>query len=350
LDPGQVTFLRPAPLLAVLASALTAAAATGLTAQAAPKPATKVPVQKTVTATATPTAAVTSTTTSPSASATPSPATASVTATATTTTPTATATPTAIATVASSPSSTLTAAATALLPKPTLVAPIARALTPASPGITLDTTRDYVITIPSGSVFTKPVTILGGHNVVLEAAVLRYAAPAGSPADWTVRGLMLKGQTGVMWIRDLQIRGPLAEGIDLEQKAPGAAVVLRDIAIDQVSGTYETNHADLLQTWAGPDKLVVDGLSGSSNYQGMFLRPNDLWADGPTPTLFALSNVTIDVSTGYYALWTDGFGAFPLTVSNVQVRPNPARPSRDAWLWPKPSTGDTTWVDVVGLL
>lgn len=239
--------------------------------------------------------------------------------------------------------------ATALLARPALNAPVLKALTPAAPVLSLDPTRDYVVSIPTGAVFTRPAAIVGGHNVVLESATLRYAAPAGAPADWIVRGLFLKAQTGVMWVNGLQIRGPLAEGIDLEQRAPDATVVLHNIAIDQVSGTYDTNHADLLQTWAGPAKLVVDGFTGSSNYQGMFLKPNDLWADGPRPAFFSLSNLTLDVSTGYYALWTDGFEAFPMSIRNVSIKSNPARTSRNAWLWPKPSTGDTTWSTVLAL-
>lgn len=235
------------------------------------------------------------------------------------------------------------AMAAALLPRPVLVNPVTQTINPTWTSMTLDVTRDYVIKVKPGAVLSKPVTLVGGRNVVIESQVLRYAAPVGAAADWKVRGLLLKGATGTTWVRDLQIRGPLAEGIDLDQRAPRSTVVLRDIAIDKVSGSYAGNHADLLQTWAGPDRLVVDGLTGSSDYQGMFLRPTDAWADGPMPSFFSLRNISMDLSTGYYALWSDGYGAFPIAVRNVSVRPNPARPGRDAWLWPKPSTGDTTW-------
>jgi hypothetical protein len=239
--------------------------------------------------------------------------------------------------------------ADALLPKPALISPVTRTLTPASPTATLADGTDYIIKIAAGAVFTKPITIQGGHNVVLESAVITYAAPADAEPGWLVRGLYLKSQTGVMWVNNLQIRGPLAEGIDLDQRAPGATVVLRNIAIDLVSGTYDTNHADLLQTWAGPSKLVVDGLTGSSNYQGMFLVPDDLWADGTLPEFFALRHITMDVSTGYYALWSNANGAYPIAVNDVKVKYNPARPSRSSWLMPKPNTGDTTWNAVTAL-
>jgi hypothetical protein len=238
------------------------------------------------------------------------------------------------------------AQATALLVKPALSRPINLRLVTTQSVYQLDPARDYAITI-TGASFTKPVSLEGGRNVVIEDQVLRYRKPTVAEPGWTVRGLLLKGATGVTWVSGLQIRGPLAEGIDLDQREPGAAVVLRDIAIDPVSGSQDTNHADLLQTWAGPDKLVVDGFSGRSNYQGMFLRPTDLW-DGPWPTFFSLRHVSIDVTNGYYALYTDGHDAFPIHVLDVAVKPHTA--NRNAWLWPKPSTGDTTWAEVTDAL
>jgi hypothetical protein len=150
-----------------------------------------------------------------------------------------------------------------------------------------------------------------------------------------------------MWVSNLRIRGPLSEGIDLSQKKK-AAVVLRSIAIDPVHGSKDTNHADLLQTWAGPDRLVVDGLTGTSDFQGIFLQPADTW-DGPDPRFLVLRHIDMDVSKGIYALSSFAHGAYPVLGDDITVKYNPARPSRDQWLWPKPSTGDTTWAKVVGI-
>jgi len=235
--------------------------------------------------------------------------------------------------------------AKALLAPPVLVNPLVRTLQPTTPGITLDPTRDYVVKVKAGSVFRTGVTILGGHNVVFENATLQYDPLLAASLDTKARGLMLSSQTGVMWINGLQIRGPLKEGIQMEQKAPGAAVVLQNIAIDPlVGGSYEGWHSDLLQTWAGPAKLVVDNFTGSSDYQGFFLKPNQLAPTLPKPDFFWLRNVTLDVSHGYYALWTDGYGAFPVQTTNVGIKAKSS--NRDQWLYPKPSTGDTTWSSV----
>jgi hypothetical protein len=230
-----------------------------------------------------------------------------------------------------------------LLDRPTLVNPTTVTISPLVPVAVLDPKRDYVVKV-ADAVFDREVAISGGHNVVLENATIRYGAPLGAPVDWMVRALFLKGQTGVMYVNGLQLRGPLHDGIQLDQKAPGVAVVLRNVSVDPVHGTYDGYHADLLQTWAGPSRLVVDGFTGTSDYQGFFLKPNQLWLDGPKPEYFWFNNVRLDVSHGYYALWTDGFGAFPVQTTDVAVKPYTA--SRNAWLWPKPSTGDTTWSNV----
>jgi hypothetical protein len=132
------------------------------------------------------------------------------------------------------------------------------------------------------------------------------------------------------------------EGIDLNEPR-GAAVELENIYIDTVHGSYTTNHADLIQSWAGPSRLLVDGLMGSTQYQGFFLLPNQL-DKGPAPQLFDLRNVYINDSGGAYALWLQTKPRVPLHASGVYVTPNRQRTWRGWWLWPKP--GDATWNQV----
>jgi hypothetical protein len=255
---------------------------------------------------------------------------------------------TASVTASPSPATAMDALATPLLTRPELVAPKTVYLTPAKPVLNLGTTGDWIVKVAPGTVFTSGAAIVGGKNVVLENATIRYSAPAGAAAGWKARGLFLKSQVGVMYVDGLHLTGPLNDGIQMDQKAPGVAVVLKRVAIDLVAGSEAGHHADLLQTWAGPARLVVDGFRGTSSYQGMFLKPNQLWADGPRPSYFWLRDVELDVSTGNYALWTDGFGAFPVQTRDVVVKARSL--TRDAWLWPKPSTGDLTWIDVVATL
>ena len=201
--------------------------------------------------------------------------------------------------------------------------------------IKLQLDRDYIIDLGVGMRSVPgAVSIWGGRNVVLENGHLNITGASG--------GIKLKNQTGTMWVHNLRISGPqLMEGIDLEQRQPNSAVVLRNVLIDGVYGSISTNHADLLQTWAGPSKLLVDGFSGTTTYQGFFLTPNQQFADGPPPKVFDLRHVDIDVSDGGYALWRDV--GFPFCAEDIHVKPNPRKLARDWWVWPKPSTGDTSW-------
>jgi hypothetical protein len=199
----------------------------------------------------------------------------------------------------------------------------------------LDLHRDYVLKLPRDRPLDVPggLRIYGGRNVVL----------IGGTVNVTDRspGALLHDQTGTMHLEGVRFTGKqMTEGIDLDQ-SKGATVQIENVYVDTVHGSYATNHADLMQSWAGPRRLLIDGFYGRTQYQGFFLLPNQHY-DGPPPKLFDLRNVYIDAPTGGYALWRSPSN-FPLRVSNVFVRPNLQKGGRDQWLWPKPSTGDPSW-------
>jgi hypothetical protein len=224
--------------------------------------------------------------------------------------------------------------------RPTLRRPITVVANASHRSLVLDLHRDYVVKLTRGAErIPGGLSIWGGRNVVIDGGHIVVPDKAG--------GMVLKNQTGTIWIRGVYISGRrLMEGIDLDERAPRATVVLRDILVATVHGSYATNHADLLQTWAGPSRLLIDGFTGTTNYQGFFLLPNQ-FLSGQRPRLFDLRHVNI-FSRGGYALWRDPGMPFPLHLRDVYVRANPAKPSRDWWLWPKPSTGDRSWAGVAG--
>lgn len=115
-------------------------------------------------------------------------------------------------------------------------------------------------------------------------------------------------------VEGLHISGAdLAEGIQLDQRR-GAIVQLQNIRVDTVHGTQQGHHADVLQTWAGPRQLRVDGLTGSTGYQGMMLNPRDGAFGGkqrPRPELFDFRRVDISGNdkSGYLVWLSDGLRA-----------------------------------------
>jgi hypothetical protein len=224
---------------------------------------------------------------------------------------------------------------------PALSSPTTVQVSSSNRTLNLDPSRDYIIQMPSTPVVgAYGVKITGGHNVVLIGGEIHHPQRWSSDASAN-RGLYLQGQTGTIHIEGLAITGQLTEGIQLDQRN-GAVVQLQNIWVDTVYGSQATNHADVLQTWAGPRKLLVDGLSGSSTYQGLFLVPDDLWA-GPAPERFELYDIDIaGTNESRYLFWISG--SFPLSTGNLWADPADSREgSRDQFLWPQ---GSSLWNSV----
>lgn len=205
------------------------------------------------------------------------------------------------------------------------------------PVLNLDADKDYRLLFPcDGLKVEGGLAIKGGRNVILRNGTIDVTKSGGA------RGLLLENQTGTIDVSNVHIAGNLTEGIDLAQ-AKEATVQLQNILIDEVKGTRAGNHADLVQTWAGPSILRIDGLRGATNYQGFFLTPNQRF-NGPAPKLFDLRNISIkSVEGSAYALWRDD-EKWPLKTQNINVYV--AKKSRDMLLWPKPSSGGEAWNDV----
>jgi len=178
------------------------------------------------------------------------------------------------------------------------------------------------------------LVVWGGHDVEFEDCDLHV-----TDQDWAG---YLEDQTGTLWVHDVHFGGAhLTGGVQLQE--PGATVVMRDVLFDTVYGSFHTNHAELIQTWCGPKRLLIDGLTGSTTYQGLFLLPNQACS---TPlTQFDLRHVDIDDTGGAVALWlgdvTGGLPALRLNVRDVYVNPPSARRWRGWWLWPQPPA--QTW-------
>jgi hypothetical protein len=224
--------------------------------------------------------------------------------------------------------------------RPVLSNPATITISHANHNLVLNQRRDYILQCSPGPVRLKwALVVWGGHNVVFDNCHLDIAV-----RNWAAQ---FKNQTGTLWLHDVHFGGArLTGGIQLQE--PHATVVMRDLLFDTVFGSYGTNHAELVQTWAGPKRLMIDGLTGSDTYQGLFLLPNQ-WYAGSPPTLVDLRHVNIDNSRGGYALWVGDVNGSIATwhVQDVYVLPNRSKPWRGWWLWPKPSTGDPSWNNVI---
>jgi hypothetical protein len=218
--------------------------------------------------------------------------------------------------------------------RPKLAHPQTITITASNHNLKLAQNQDFILRCPSGRVMLpSKLTIWGGHNVVLENCNLHVGQ------DWVG---YLQNQTGTLWIHDVHLGGAhLTGGLQLQE--PGATVVMRDVLFDRVYGSLHTNHAELIQTWCGPKRLLVDGLTGSTTYQGLFLLPNQ-WCKARL-TQFDLRHVDIDDTKGAVALWigdvNGGTPSLRLNVSDVYIKPPVERRWRGWWLQPQPPSA--TW-------
>jgi len=226
-------------------------------------------------------------------------------------------------------------------PAPKLTNPTIIQLTAKTPSsLVLDPRQDYVLQLPTGHPLNVPhgFSIWGGHNVVMVGGTLNILDRGGV--------MDLTDQTGTVHIEGVRFTGRrLMEGFDLSEPK-GATVEFENVYVSTVHGSENTNHADLIQTWAGPRRLLVDGFVGSTDYQGFFLLPNQLYK-GPAPRQFDLRNVFIQ-DRGGYALWLQSKPKVPLHLSNVFISPNPTKPAPDQWLWPA-LTSEGTWPGVTAV-
>jgi hypothetical protein len=183
--------------------------------------------------------------------------------------------------------------------QPALSDPSTVTITDANRNLVLSPFQDYILRCAAGANdLSGKVTVWGGHNVAFQSCSEYVANPSG---DWAA---LFENQTGTLWVHDVHFGGAhLTGGIQLQE--PGATVVLRDVRFDQVNGSAATNHAECVQTWSGPARFLIDGLTCSTTYQGLFLQPNEY--GGATPSDWDFRNVDIH-GQGAYDLWLADVG------------------------------------------
>ncbi|MGY1745199.1 hypothetical protein [Blastococcus sp. SYSU D00695] len=204
---------------------------------------------------------------------------------------------------------------------PELEAPETIRVSSADTGFELDPDRDYQIVLPDEPLVAPGgLTLSGGRNVVL----------VGGRIEAEERGLYLVDQRGTVHVEGLSIGGDgLQEGINLSQPY-GATVQLQNISIDMVTGEEDGHHADLIQSWAGPGRLLIDGFSGTTGYQGFFLLPYQFPAEPPVEWDFRRVAIRGDENAAYL-LWTEPDAPW-IRTSDVVVQTAEER-RRDQVLW-----------------
>ena len=219
---------------------------------------------------------------------------------------------------------------------PVLSSPITLNLGTGESYHALDNTRDYIVKFPSTP--KDATTLIGGRNIVIMGGQLRKGHPKS-----LVRALFIDGAVGTVHIEGISIdNSTSAEGDGIAIRAPKATVQIQNTRIYGILGSQAGDHGDIVQPWGGVAKLRIDRMSGSTGYQGLFLRPTS----GPIGSI-ELSNMDLNYDTkatswqGGDLLWltTDCVTA-PTTLSEVYINRTAANQGMPKSIWPK--TTDAT--------
>jgi len=193
---------------------------------------------------------------------------------------------------------------------PALENPVTVEVTKENSFLELQAGRDYIIEMPDyGLEVSGGLWINGGRNVVLISGAIGIRDQGIAPTAESRRGLYLKGQTGVVHVEGVQFYGEdLSEGIQIN--APRATVQLQNIRIEEIRArdqvNFSDNHPDLVQPWGGVRELRVDGLTGTTDLQGFFLRSDVQDSPIGSVTLRRV-NVIGRRTHGYLFVAPDGF-------------------------------------------
>lgn len=200
----------------------------------------------------------------------------------------------------------------------------------------LEDDQDYIIRFPAQKKVGK-THLVGGRNIHIIGG---YATVAPGESE---RVIFLQGQQGIVHIEGLLIDnsgGREADGIAIA--APEAIVQLQNLRIVNLVGGYDRplhNHSDVVQPWGGVGELRIDRLTGSSNYQGLFLK-RDLGPVGPV--IIQNTNLYYQPAApneGGHMLWLhDDCSVGSVTLSNVYVTPEPGVRLGKA-IWPEDENG-----------
>jgi hypothetical protein len=160
-------------------------------------------------------------------------------------------------------------------------------LPPTGGVVDLASDVDYRISAPQTR--TAALHLRGGRNVVWIGGHVRIENQPHFSRATDRRAIVVSDATDGSSVpgRVIHLEGLLLDGDDLSEgintNVPSAIVQLQNIRVEEVrlrgaddrdgTGGYPSkSHPDVVQLWGSKRQLRIDGLTGRSNYQGLFLN------------------------------------------------------------------------------
>jgi hypothetical protein len=186
----------------------------------------------------------------------------------------------------------------------------------------------------------------GGHNIMVLGGEYQ---PTGSATGT----MSFYGVTNEVFVDGVHIDNKNShsgmDGIDISGGGAQPNLVIQNSLIENINGAKSAGHADMVQTQGTAGDIKMYNVSGTTNYQGLFLAPQYQ----PETKSAELHNVNIsytgpttnDGSAISYLVWTlddpKTEKAYPITFDNVYVAPRDGQQAIEAAVWPKAELGAT---------
>lgn len=217
---------------------------------------------------------------------------------------------------------------------PPLSNPISISLGTGSTTNTLDPAKDYIVKLPA-AIKNGTTHLRGGRNVVVIGGHIRL--PSYGTAG-NANAFRIQDNVGTVHIEGVYVDTVAdGQGDALAIDADNSIVQVQNCRFAGLKGATDEYHADVIQPWGGVKELRVDKLTGTSNYQGLFLAVNL----GPIGrATFKRTNIRMlpewyAGAGGGFAIWIGNEEPY-FTFENVYVEPRANRTLGNS-VWPQTS-------------
>jgi len=243
---------------------------------------------------------------------------------------------------------------------PALTNPTTIALKDGYSKLSLDPTKDYIITLPP-YVKRGGISVVGGHHVVIigghvqlpaeqradDGTLIRCDAQkncddggcstrAKPPTSWDYhqycRAFYVAQSTGTVHVEGVVIDGRRTKQDAFAINAPEATVQIQNVRVEGLYGDEATWHADVIQPWGGVKELRVDRLTAETAFQGLQIAPDP--RGNPNIGTLILSRTNISGSGNWKMMASYGCSfARRLVFEQLYVQPGPGRTLANT-VWP----------------
>lgn len=195
--------------------------------------------------------------------------------------------------------------------------------------------KDYVIDMPSSPLTASGgLWLIGGRNVVVIGGEISDNSPisSGTSVD-EAYGIYLKGQTGTVHLEGLWVHGRGIGQALVMDESEGATVQVEHCRFETLHPVGYV-HTDGIQSWAGPNRLLVNELTIKTAGVGLQTQPrqySNVAIAGWEYRHVDIEHLTPDA----YALWKDTSSAWwPEVHQDFWLKTNPNHVAADyhsAW-------------------